>query len=122
MNEKACLECGKPVYGRADKKFCDDQCRNSYNNKQNADSNNYVRNVHYILRKNRRILEELNPSGKEKVKLSKLNEKGFDFTYHTSSYTTKAGATYQFCYEYGYLLLDNDFVLLVKKKEDQVNS
>ncbi len=117
MTDKSCLECGKPLFGRVDKKFCDDQCRNAYNNKKNADANNYVRNVHYTLRKNRRILEELNPSGKEKVHRSKLVDKGFDFTYLTSTYITKTGATYYFCYEYGYLVLENDYLLLVKKKE-----
>lgn len=117
MEEKKCLECGKTVHGRRDKKFCDDQCRNAYNNRQNADSNNYVRNVHNILRKNRRILEELNPHGKSKSTKAKMLEKGFDFTYHTSTYTTKAGATYYFCYEYGYLPLENDQLALVKKQE-----
>ncbi len=117
MEERACLECGKPVHGRIDKKFCDDQCRNAYNNKQNADANNFVRNVHYTLRKNRRILEELNPSGKEKVLKNKLTEKGFDFTFHTSTYTTKKGATYHFVYEYGYLELENDYLLLVKNEK-----
>lgn len=116
MEEKTCLECGKPVFGRIDKKFCDDQCRNSYNNKQNADANNIVRNVHYTLRKNRRILEELNPTGKEKVQRKKLIEKGFDFHFHTSTYTTKKGAIYHFVYEYGYLELDNDYLLLVKNE------
>ena len=117
MEERKCLECEKPIYGRRDKKFCDDQCRNAYNNRQNADSNNYVRNVHNILRKNRRVLEELNPNGKAKTTRSKMMEKGFDFNYHTSTYTTKAGATYFFCYEYGYLVLEGDYVALVIKKE-----
>lgn len=117
MKERSCLECGEPIYGRIDKKFCSDQCRNSYNNRLNSDSNNYVRNVHNILRKNRRILEELNPKGKAKTTRSKLLDKGFDFTYHTSTYTTKAGAVYHFCYEYGYLQLENDFYALVIKKE-----
>lgn len=117
MEERLCLECGKPVYGRIDKKFCDDQCRNTFNNKQNSDSNNYVRNVHNILRRNRRILEELNPNGKSKATRTKLTEKGFDFNYHTSTYTTKAGATYYFCYEYGYLPIEGDHFALVKKQE-----
>lgn len=117
MEKKECLECGKPVYGRRDKKFCDDQCRNAYNNRQNSESNNYVRNVHSLLRKNRRILQELNPEGKSKTTRSKMIEKGFDFTYHTSTYTTKAGATYYFCYEYGYLALENEIYVLVKKQE-----
>ncbi|MDX1629941.1 MAG: hypothetical protein R3345_14635 [Fulvivirga sp.] len=117
MEEKACLECGIKIFGRADKKFCSDQCRNSYNNKLNSDTNNYVRNVNNILRKNRRILMELNPKGKSKAPKSRLLEKGFDFNYLTSIYTTKAGAQYHFCYEQGYLELDNDWYALVVKNE-----
>lgn len=115
MEEKACLECGTKIFGRADKKFCSDQCRNSYNNKLNSDTNNFVRNVNNILRKNRRILMELNPHGKTKAPKSRLLEKGFDFSHITSIYTTKAGATYYFCYEYGYLEIDNDWYALVTK-------
>jgi len=58
---------------------------------------------------------ELNPKGKSKAPKSRLLDKGFDFSYMTSTYTTKAGATYIFCYEYGYLELDNDWYALVKK-------
>ena len=118
MEERQCLECGDAMYGRIDKKFCSDQCRNTFNNRQNSDSNNYVRNVHNLLRRNRRILEELNPDGKSKTTRNKLTEKGFDFNYHTSTYTTKAGATYYFCYEYGYLPLEGDTFALVKKLEE----
>ena len=32
---ETCLECGEKIIGRSDKKFCNDACRNSYNNKQN---------------------------------------------------------------------------------------
>lgn len=100
-----------------DKKFCSDQCRNEFNNKRNRDDNNYIRNVNNILRKNRRILFQLNPHGKSTTHGDKLSQKGFDFNYYTSTYTTKAGAVYYFCYEYGYLPLDNNFYALVKKKE-----
>ena len=118
MTEKrTCLDCGEIIKGRADKKFCSDLCRNNYNNKLNADSTNYVRNVNNILRKNRRILEELNPTDKIKTHKSKLLEKGFDFTYHTNQYKTQKGDVYFFCYEYGYLPIENDFYLLVKRSE-----
>jgi len=33
---KTCLACGKILKGRVDKKFCDDYCRNNYNNLQKA--------------------------------------------------------------------------------------
>ncbi len=115
MEEKACLECGTKIYGRLDKKFCSDQCRNTYNNKLNSDSTNYVRIVNNTLRKNRRILAKLAPSGKAKCPKNKLLDKGFDFNFHTNSYTTKAGATYYFCYEFGYLELDNNWYAIVKR-------
>ena len=118
MEERVCPECGKPVFGRIDKKFCSDSCRNAFNNKVNAASTNYMRNVNNILSKNRRILVELNPEGKKKTHKDKLLKKGFDFDFHTSTYTTKSGDTYYFCYEQGYLLLDEGFILLVERKED----
>jgi predicted nucleic acid-binding Zn ribbon protein len=115
--EKHCQYCDAAIKGRADKKFCDDSCRNAFNNQQNSDTTNLMRNVNNILRRNRRILSDLNPEGKTKVTKAKLLEKGYNFQYHTSTTTTKAGATYIFCYEYGYLPLDNDFYLLVMRAE-----
>ncbi len=118
MEEKMCPECGKPVFGRIDKKFCSDACRNAFNNKANSASTNYMRNVNNILSKNRRILATLNPEGKKKTHKDKLLKQGFDFDFHTNTYTTKAGDTYCFCYEQGYLLLDDGFVLLVERNND----
>src|ERR1043165_6547370 len=101
MPEKKCLECGGKISGRSDKKFCSDQCRISFNNRLNSDETNLVRNINNALRKNRRILVELNPSGKTIVTREKLSEKGFDFHYFTSIYITKEGAIYYYCYEQG---------------------
>ena len=103
--------------GRADKKFCSDQCRSAYNNRANADATNFVRNINNILRKNRRILAELNPKGKNKIHKDKLLEKGFNLNYYTNVYTTKAGKQYHFCYEQGYLALDNDYFALVIRQK-----
>jgi len=61
MEQKVCLHCNKELIGRADKKFCDKQCRNDYNNTQNVTTNNYIRKVNRIIKKNRNILEELTP-------------------------------------------------------------
>ena len=46
--------------GRIDKKFCSDACRNAYNNKQNKDQTNLMRNINNKLRKNFKILSEQN--------------------------------------------------------------
>ena len=112
-----CPECGNAIKGRSDKKFCSDQCRNAYNNRQNRDQDNYMRKVNNILRKNRRILAELNPNGKSKTTRSILTEKGFHFQYVTNIYQTKQGKVYYFCYEQGFLPLPNGEVALVVKKD-----
>lgn len=112
---RACLECGEKVLGRADKKFCNDSCRNSYNNRFNKDSTNLIRNINNKLRKNYRILEGLNSEEKTKTTKEKLSRLGFDFNYFTSIHTTKTGNTYYYVYNQGYLQLEHDFYLLVKK-------
>lgn len=116
ISEKQCLECGETFKGRKDKRFCSDQCRSTYNNKLNSD-NNAMRTINNILRKNRRILIDLNPEGKNKVSREKLNSKGFDFNYFTSTFTTKEGAQYFYCYEQGYLPIEKGYYLLVVKKD-----
>ncbi len=116
-NKRRCPECGDPVYGRLDKKFCSDQCRNAFNNKSMGYTNSYVRKINVILRKNRKVLEVLTPSGKAKVHLSQLKKQGFDFGFFTNQYVTRNGNVYYFCYEYGYLKLENDFYALVKREE-----
>jgi len=113
--QKACPECGEKIVGRTDKKFCSDYCRNAYNNKINKDSTNLVRNVNNLLRKNYRILQELNPTDKTKTTKAKLLAKGFNFEYFTSIYTTKTGTVYYFVYDQGYLPLEGDYYALVKR-------
>ena len=101
--------------GREDKKFCSDGCRNSHNNKINKDSTNFMRNVNNKLRKNYRILSALNVDGKSKTTRTKLLSKGFDFEFFTNILNTKTGNTYYFLYDQGYLALENDYFMLVKK-------
>lgn len=116
---KNCMQCNKVLRGRSDKKFCDDYCRNNYNNQLKAHSNNYVRNINNALGKNRRILEDVLPPHEETIKATrhKLLDAGFQFKYFTHTYITKKGITYFFCYDYGYLPLEEDWYLIVKRKE-----
>lgn len=121
LERKTCLNCEKTIQGRADKKFCDDYCRNNYNNQIKAYSNNLVRNVNNALKKNRRIMEASLPGTEETAKITKHNmlAQGFQFKYLTHTYTNKKGNTYFFCYDYGYLELEGDWLLLVRVKENK---
>ena len=81
-----CLNCQKPLKGRADKKFCDDACRNNYNNQQKTGDTALIRKISGILKKNRNILADFLPDHADHIKTTRtrLMEKSFQFQYFTN--------------------------------------
>ena len=120
-NERTCLSCGKPLRGRADKKYCDDYCRTQYNNQQRAEDSTVINRVNQVLRKNRKILAGIVSSENDMGKCPKerLLKEGFQFDYHTHLYTNKKGNVYTFIYEYGLLPLEGDWYLVVRRDEER---
>jgi predicted nucleic acid-binding Zn ribbon protein len=110
--ERKCLDCGEIIRGRTDKKFCSDQCRNNFNNRLNRDTNNFVRNVHGLLRKNRRILSDLYSENKMKVHKDALFALGYNFSFFTHVIESSDGRKFQYCFEYGFSDAGNDFLEL----------
>lgn len=110
--ERKCLDCGDTIRGRADKKFCSDQCRNNFNNRLNRDSNNFVRNVHGLLRKNRRILAELFSEGRTRIHKDALYALGYNFSFFTHTIVTQEGKKFNYCFEYGFYETSDDFIEL----------
>ena len=108
-----CMECGKTLVGRIDKKFCTDQCRHQYNNKKKRVQEAAILNINQQLRKNRSIIKSLNPVGKTTVRRSLLKNMGFSFDFFTHIYRTNKGITYYFNYEYGYTLIEDEKIVLV---------
>lgn len=117
METRKCMDCGDELRGRADKKFCSDQCRNNYNNRMRRDDNAIVRRVNNVLKNNYRILCLHNAGGKTTLQRDKLTDAGFNFKYFTSILHTKTHNTYYFCYDQGYMELENNFIMLVKKEK-----
>ena len=70
--------------GRADKKFCNDQWRNSFNNNLNKDANECVRKVSVIRKKNRKILQKIMLKEKARTTKEELLLNGFNFYYYTN--------------------------------------
>ncbi len=114
---KLCKECGDTFVGRSDAKFCSDQCRSSYNNKVNGYQSSYVRKINAVLRRNRKILCELNKKEGTEVTASQLGRKGFDFEFFTTSYTTPNGEVYNYCYDQGFIETKPDLFTLVSIKD-----
>lgn len=118
-----CLSCGKPVKGRSDKKFCDDYCRNVFNNQSKIQESAFVKSIIAILKNNRKILADfLGSETTTKQSKAKLLKEGFLFQYCTHQYTNQKGNIYFFCFEYGYLPLEGDMFLLVKSSQEKEKS
>lgn len=112
-NPATCQTCGKEMSGRVGKKFCSDQCRAMFHNRRKEKEEKWIQNLNRILRKNRTVLKTLNPKGQSKVRQEVLVNLGFDFRFYTHQYKTAKGDTYYFCYEWGYLVLPQEKVLIV---------
>lgn len=117
MKAKTCESCGDKLHGRADKRFCSDQCRTAFHNTYNRDVTNFMRNISNMLRKNRRILASINTSGKAKTTKTQLLDLGFKFGYFTNLYVTKGGRTYYFCFDQGYIDIGEGKYAIVTKQE-----
>ncbi|MCC7303217.1 MAG: hypothetical protein IT233_11305 [Bacteroidia bacterium] len=113
---KQCLECNETLSGRSDKKFCDDHCRTSFNNRSRSVDTNFIRNTDNRLRRNRRILRHFLEAGVSKVRREQLAELGYLFPYHTTRRLT-GGEEYLYVYEYGILELPEHEFLIVKNME-----
>ena len=112
--DKHCIECGDPIRGRSDKKFCADSCRNAYHNRVNTDANNFVRNINNVLRRNRRILENACAQATRVVSRYQLARLGFDFRFFTHHIPEDEGNSVFYCYEFGYRQVDANSMSIVK--------
>lgn len=84
MEKRYCLECGKGFYGRSDKRFCSDACRNSYHNSVSRQSKAYSYRINSLLQRNHSILEECLSNGKTRLGRAEMAEKMFSERYCTA--------------------------------------
>lgn len=80
-----CLECGDRIeYGRQDKKFCCDTCKNRWNNRKARRSRTARMKVLSALDRNYRILDRLLKTDCTSISVAELRQMGFNFDYVTS--------------------------------------
>ncbi len=115
--DRICFDCRNPLFGRIDKKFCNDQCRSNFNNQIKAESNNIVKSVNQVLKRNRNILHNCILNGETKLTRVELLIAGFALHFHTHTYQNQKGESYSFCYDYGFRALNNDEFLLIKNSD-----
>jgi hypothetical protein len=114
--ERFCINCKHIIRGRADKKFCNDRCRGSYNYQLNLAGNTaLLRDINRKLKKNHGILKIFSASDRTRIGKRVLVSRGFDFNYHTSIQQNGKRKQYFFCYDMGYGILNEDEVILIKR-------
>jgi hypothetical protein len=101
-----CLNCKRPITkGRSDKKFCDSVCKDEYYNARKQKERSEITKIDGILKRNRRILEQLYDGKKPEKKIGReiMLKKGFEFGFYTHKVITKGkGSEIIFCYDFGY--------------------
>lgn len=140
--ERKCKDCSTILGpGREDRQYCDSACRTNYNNRRRKETQKagetgeepdlepqaeqlsipeYITRIQEIQLTNRRILEGLCSEYKAgRIRMRDLMGKGFNTKFMTSeAEPTESGKIYRFCFEYGYHLEDNGFVLIVYRKRE----
>jgi len=81
---RICIQCGHSLFGRRDKKFCNDFCRNTYNNNLNKEDVEVIRITNSKLKKNHKILKNLLDSANTTITKSELLLLGFDLNLLTN--------------------------------------
>lgn len=121
---KNCENCGKLLFGRTDKRFCNDSCRNQFNREkasrdaQKAHDN--LPEIFKIIKRNYEILqthhpEKLRPDEGMFFDIADLKDDGFNFKFFTSTGEID-GEVYKFCFDIGWLR-SGDLCLLVYRPE-----
>jgi len=120
MEKKYCLECNDSLRGRIDKKFCSDNCRSAYHNREGGKTSPMVKVIDHQLKKNREILKQMFSqigAGRENVEHVITSEQiriyGFVFDFYTHRKVLDRGE-YLFCYDYGYNKLDDERIHVIK--------
>lgn len=107
--EKRCENCRKELYGRTDKRFCNDGCRNQFNRtkmlREQQKAHENLPEIFKIIRRNYEILKSFGPieanSGFFSDKGS-LKAEGINTKYFTSIYM-EGDVLWKFCFERGWL-------------------
>lgn len=100
-DRSACLECGKELYGRADKKFCNASCKNRYHNRTMEDRRKMIQRMMTDLSSNYAILEKLLNTGIRVINLCDAEALGFRASIITGYSRTKGHNEFR-CFDIRY--------------------
>lgn len=99
-----CLECGDRIgYGRTDKKFCCENCKNRHNNRIAQEGRIFRRKILGTLDRNYRILNQMLHSGITSADITDLVSSGFS-PYVMTAHRIVRRRTECCCYDIKYIM------------------
>ncbi|MSP65987.1 MAG: hypothetical protein EXR22_04565 [Flavobacteriaceae bacterium] len=114
---KFCLNCGLPVFGRADKKYCDDYCRNDFHNSQAVTNSKLTRSSHKKLRRNYEILNGVIDAGVCEIAKDELLVYGFNTKAMTELDLREDGTMLYGIYDIQYFEKANRMIEVYRKSD-----
>ena len=99
-----CRVCGKPLYGRPDKRFCSDRCRNIFNNSKYREQRRLLDSFNNALRANYFLLKQMFADGRRRCPKRALLSAGFSVDCFNSVIVTPFAKWYRcfdLCYRIG---------------------
>lgn len=106
--EKFCLECGVPLgsFGRADRKFCSQNCKNLWHNNKYSGYRTFRQRIYSLLDRNHKILDNLLSIGIRSIDRNEIISLGFS-TNHATSITKQKSHVKYYCFDISYYISDS---------------
>lgn len=111
MEVKNCFYCNKQLHGRSDKKYCDNHCKSAFQYSNRLKKEALYIQIDRALKTNRKLLKKYNAKGRAVVRQSVLFGDGFNPKYYTHTWSSTSGNQYFFCYDYGFMPIQQKGVL-----------
>lgn len=102
-----CLQCGHEIaYGRKDKRYCSEKCRNRYHNLKHHDIRSVKLRILGALDRNYSVLGKLLQLGIHTMPVSDLAQMGYNKEYVTSCHTVGGHVEFR-CFDIKFRCSDN---------------
>ena len=105
---RECPVCEGEIAGRAGKKFCSLKCKSLFQYQQKQVHEAFYLEVDRQLKINRKILKKYNQVGHTTLRKQALLDEGFNPKFFTHYWKNKKGQVYLFCYDFGFLEINQD--------------
>jgi predicted nucleic acid-binding Zn ribbon protein len=105
---RICPSCGNIIKGRKDKVYCSATCRSAAQYENRMLNEQFYLIVDKQLKTNRKILKRYNKSGYTTLRKEKLLAEGFNPKFFTHYWKNNKGQVYLFCFDFGFLELDQE--------------